>query len=121
MLGATLATARCNESGNIAWIILYPETLQKFEADIEDTLGFINNLLVLKDAKVAGMFSPAGDKLKLSLRSKGDIDVGLIAESLGGGGHNHSAATIIKFNNLEKTIKQTVDKIEAMIKDSNLG
>ena len=64
-------------------------------ADIEDTHGFINHLLVLDNVKVTCMFRDDGAQVKVSLRSTGDIDVGAIAVQLGGGGHSHSAATLL--------------------------
>ena len=66
-----------------------------FKTDIEDTHAFINHLLVLENIKVAVMFREDDNEVKVSLRSLGNVDVGEIARELGGGGHNHSAATII--------------------------
>ncbi|MCY4643620.1 MAG: DHHA1 domain-containing protein, partial [Bacteriovoracales bacterium] len=63
----------------------------------------------------ACMFRTDGKNVRVGLRSTGEIDVGLIAEALGGGGHNHSAATLIE-GKMEEVIKETVDKIEKALK-----
>ncbi|MBC98912.1 MAG: hypothetical protein CME63_14305 [Halobacteriovoraceae bacterium] len=60
------------------------------------------------------MFRQIGDMVKISLRSAGDIDVGIMAQALGGGGHDHSAATMIE-GQLEEVIKETIPKLQLML------
>jgi phosphoesterase RecJ-like protein len=48
------------------------------------------------------------------LRSIGDVDVGVMAQALGGGGHDHSAATLIK-GNLDDVVKSTIEKLQTML------
>jgi phosphoesterase RecJ-like protein len=64
--------------------------------------------------KVALMFKEMGTFIKVSLRSVASIDVGIIATALGGGGHDHSAATMIE-GKLDDVIKTTVAKIHSML------
>ena len=111
LLGKILANAQTNESEEVAWISLTDKMIHEHKADIEDTHSFINHLLVLNNVKVACMFRKDADYVRISLRSSGNIDVGLIAQALGGGGHNHSAATIIE-GNIQEIIPETIRKIE---------
>ncbi len=118
LLGKVLGSANCNESEDIAWIVLDQELLDEYKTDIEDTHAFINHLLILDDIKVACMFREEGSKLKVSLRSSGEYDVGLIAIGLGGGGHSHSAATLFEVNpqkSLNQNINATISKIEYLL------
>lgn len=118
MLGTVLASTNSNKAEDIAWIELKKEDLEKFHIDIEDTHAFINHLLILDDVKVACMFRDDGARVKVSLRSSGNYDVGLIATALGGGGHSHSAATLISKNGNETTskiIQETVKNIEKLL------
>ena len=115
MLGMVLSSAQSNQRGDIAWLVLKEKDLKKFDVETEDTLGFINHLLILDNIKIACMFSQLQDGIKVSLRSPGKVDVGVMAQALGGGGHNHSAATILKHNHLERAIAETLDKLEAML------
>ncbi|MFZ4714144.1 MAG: DHH family phosphoesterase [Bacteriovoracaceae bacterium] len=117
LLGSILASTEGNSSGEIAWITVSQQELDKFGIDVEDTYAFINNLLILDNIKVALMFRDTGNQVKVSFRSTGDIDVGIMAQALGGGGHNHSAATLIE-GNLEDVIHDTVAKIEVMLKST---
>lgn len=118
LLGKVLSSADSNKKENIAWIVLKKEELENFQIDIEDTHAFINHLLILDNIKIACMFRDDGNQVKVSLRSTGDVDVGLIAIGLGGGGHSHSAATLItgtEDRNLKEIIKETIDRIEELL------
>ena len=115
ILGKVLSSAQCNQKGDIAWLVLTEEDLKKFDIESEDTLGFINHLLVLSNLKIACMFSQVADSVKVSLRSLGKVDVGIMARALGGGGHSHSAATVLKNIKPEQAISETLEKLEAML------
>ena len=114
LLGKVLASAQTTKDEKIAWLTLTEDLLEKFHVDTEDTLAFINHLLVLDNIKVAIMFREMGTEIKVSLRSIGTVDVGIMAQSLGGGGHDHSAAAIVK-GSLETVIKETVEKLHEML------
>lgn len=114
LLGKVLASAHTTKDEKIAWLTLSEELLAKFQIDTEDTLAFINHLLVLDNIKVAIMFREMGQEIKVSLRSIGNVDVGVMARALGGGGHDHSAASVIK-GSLENVIKSTVEKLHTML------
>lgn len=118
LLASVLRTADTNKSGKVAWITITKETLEKYDVDIEDTHAFINHLLVLDGIEVACMFRDDGHQVKVSLRSPGNIDVGIIATGIGGGGHSHSAATIIsntKDRELSDIISDTIFQIETIM------
>jgi phosphoesterase RecJ-like protein len=120
MLATILNTASTNKDETIAWIVLKKEDIDRFAGDVEDTHAFINNLLILNNIKVACMFRDDGDVVKMSLRSSGEYDVGTIAVALGGGGHSHSAATIIsreKNESLDQVIFKTISRLEEALKN----
>jgi phosphoesterase RecJ-like protein len=119
LLGRILRTAETNEDESIAWILLTKEDIDVYKSDVEDTHAFINHLLVLNNIKVACMFRDDGDQVKVSLRSSGDYDVGLIAQTLGGGGHSHSAATVLFKQTAQTTdsvIRQTIRQVEEALR-----
>lgn len=117
-LASILNTASTNKDETIAWMLMKKEDLDRIGGDVEDTHAFINNLLVLSNIKVAIMFRDDGDQIKMSLRSSGEYDVGQIAVALGGGGHSHSAATILNRKSAETTdevINRAVKKVEEVL------
>jgi phosphoesterase RecJ-like protein len=119
LLARILNTASTNKDETVAWMLLRKEDIDRFGSDVEDTHAFINNLLVLNNIKVACMFRDDGDQVKMSLRSSGDIDVGTIAQALGGGGHSHSAATVFYKNNetTEEIMLRAVKKVEEVLEN----
>ncbi len=115
LIGEVLSSAQTNETEEVAWITLDEEMIEKHQSDAEDTHGFINHLLILDNIKVACMFRENGSSVKLSMRSAcTTIDVGIMAQALGGGGHNHSAATVLE-GKMEDIVKSSVSKIQKMI------
>jgi phosphoesterase RecJ-like protein len=119
LLASILNTASTNKDETIAWMLMKKEDLDKYAGDVEDTHAFINNLLVLNHIKVACMFRVDGDQIKMSLRSSGEYDVGVIALALGGGGHSHSAATILNRTQgatTDEIIQSAVKKVEEVLK-----
>ena len=120
LLGKVLAGVHTTKDEKIAWLTLTEDLLEKFDVDTEDTHAFINHLLVLDNIKVALMFKEMGNQIKVSLRSVGVIDVGVMAKALGGGGHDHSAATVIE-GKLEDVIKSTIEKVQFLLIDAEIN
>ncbi len=118
LLSVILKTASTNKDETIAWISLNKKDIDKFLSDVEDTHSFINHLLILNNIRVACMFRDDGPIVKVSLRSSGEYDVGEIAQTLGGGGHSHSAATVVVKNQnetLSEIIERVILKIEKFL------
>ncbi|AYF43675.1 MULTISPECIES: DHH family phosphoesterase [Halobacteriovorax] len=119
LLGQVLSSCQLSKSGLVAWISMTENDIENHNCEAEDTHGFINHLLILEGIEVACMFREIDDKVKISFRSVNQtVDVGIIAQALGGGGHNHSAATIID-GTLEKTIPEVIQKIDLMIESED--
>jgi phosphoesterase RecJ-like protein len=117
LLGIVLSEAQSTPDGKIAWLTLNDKDLARYHVDTEDTHGFINHLLILDNVKVACMFRQQDNHIKISFRSTGDIDVGVMAQALGGGGHDHSAATIVEGQDLYKVATATIEKLKLMLTD----
>jgi phosphoesterase RecJ-like protein len=62
----------------------------------EDTEGLINLPLTVKDIQAVVFFKEIGtDEYRVSLRSKGDIDVCEVAKQFGGGGHKNASGCTV--------------------------
>lgn len=119
LLSDILKTAQANATGEISWIVLSEELIKRYNSRVDDTHSFINHLLILDQIKIACMFRFSPRLIKLSLRSKGNWDVGSIAQKLGGGGHGHAAA--VRFSREEfKEFSQSeiIQKIISQIEQS---
>ena len=86
LLGAALS--HLHREGPLAWIWVTREQMERFGAREEDCEGLVNYALSMGDVQVAIFFRELPDKrYRVSLRSKGEINVSKVAEHFGGGGH----------------------------------
>src|SRR5262249_33266663 len=83
-----LALSALQREGPLAWIWATQEQMERTGAKEEDCEGLVNYALSIGDAQVAVFFRELPDgRFRVSLRSKGKLDVSSIAEEFGGGGH----------------------------------
>ena len=86
LLGAALSNL--NREGPLAWIWVTRDQMERTEAKEEDCEGIVNYALSIQDVEVAAFFRELPDgRYRVSLRSKGRLNVAEIAERFGGGGH----------------------------------
>ena len=86
LLGAALSNLR--REGSLAWIWVTSEQMERLGAKEEDCEGLVNYALSIQDVEVAVFFRELPDgRFRVSLRSKGQLNVAAVAEQFGGGGH----------------------------------
>jgi len=87
LLGAALSNL--HREGSLAWIWVTQEQMAQAGAKEEDCEGLVNYALSIHEVEVAVFFRELPDgRFRVSLRSKGQLNVAAVAEQLGGGGHN---------------------------------
>jgi bifunctional oligoribonuclease and PAP phosphatase NrnA len=90
LLGAALS--RLNREDHLAWLwVTHADTLESHASE-DDSDGIVDYALGVEGVEAAFFLRelPEG-RIRVSLRSKGKIDVAAIAECLGGGGHENAA------------------------------
>jgi phosphoesterase RecJ-like protein len=98
-----LSKCKFLSNDKIAWSILTNRDIAAVGAEYEDTEIIANEILAIKNVEMAILFREiAPDRLKVHLRSKGKVNVALFAKKYGGGGHDDSAACIIKDGTLAR-------------------
>ena len=86
LLGAALSNL--HREGPLAWIWITREQMDRCEAKEEDCEGLVNYALSIQDVEVAAFFRELPDgRYRVSLRSKGQLNVAAVAAQFGGGGH----------------------------------
>jgi bifunctional oligoribonuclease and PAP phosphatase NrnA len=90
LLGTALG--RLRHEGRLAWLWVTNEDVANTGATEEDSDGIVNFALGVESVEAAVFLRelPEGG-IRLSLRSKGQVNVAAIAERLGGGGHENAA------------------------------
>jgi phosphoesterase RecJ-like protein len=90
LLGAALSNL--HREGSQAWIWVTREQMERCQAKEEDCEGLVNYALSIQDVQVAVFFRELPDgRYRVSLRSKGELNVAGIAEKFGGGGHQRAS------------------------------
>jgi phosphoesterase RecJ-like protein len=115
LFGAVLSAMQIDATGRIAIVYLDHEMAREAGGTYEDTEGLINLPLTVKEIQAVVFFKQdEGDQYRVSMRSKGDIDIGAVAKSFGGGGHKNAAGCTVSgaIDALQKTF---VEKIEGAI------
>lgn len=95
-----------------AYISLSEEELERFHYQSGDTEGLVNYALSIEGIHVAGFFYERDGYIKISLRSKGQVEVNKISSALfDGGGHKMAAG-----GRSDLGLAETVAKFEAVAK-----
>ena len=89
LLGAALSNLR--REGRLAWLWVTRDDMIRTGAAEEDCEGIVNYAIAIGGVEAAVLLRELPDRrVRLSLRSKGQLDVARIAARLGGGGHLHA-------------------------------
>jgi phosphoesterase RecJ-like protein len=82
------ALRNLNTEGHVGWTWVTQKQMERWEAKEEDCEGLVNYVLSIGEVEVAAFFRETADgSFRVSLRSKGKLDVARVAERFGGGGH----------------------------------
>jgi hypothetical protein len=115
LTGAVLNAMQLDPTGRIAILYLDDEVMRLTGSSSDDTEGLINMPLSVKDIATVVFFrQTAGHEYRVSMRSKGDIDIAAVAKQFGGGGHKNAAGCTAT-GSLDALQKLFVDKIEQAI------
>ena len=94
LLGAALSNLR--REGRLAWMWITCDDVIRSSAAEEDCEGLVNYAIGISGVDVAVFLRElTNHRVRLSLRSKGEINVARVAERFGGGGHLHASGCTI--------------------------
>jgi len=92
-------TLKLEWEGRIGSIFVFRDMLREADASLEHTENFVDFVRAIKGVEVALFYTEMEDfSYKVSMRSKGNINVEKIAGRYGGGGHVNAAACRIAGN-----------------------
>ncbi|QYO67000.1 DHH family phosphoesterase [Leptolyngbya sp. 7M] len=97
LMRQVVATIKRHDNGRIATMRQTLEMRRIAGAVDGDNNGFVNIPLAAREVVASVYMREVGEgKYRVSLRSKGDINVARVAEKFGGGGHNNAAGLSIE-------------------------
>ncbi len=97
LLGYVIEHLNFEEKGRIAWITLPKGLVASMGAKPSDTEGFADYPRVINGVEMTAMFHEMeGERVKISLRSKGNIPINGVAQKFGGGGHPFASGILME-------------------------
>jgi phosphoesterase RecJ-like protein len=100
-----------------AYIWLTKDDLAKFNYQQGDTEGVVNYALSIQNVAVAALFTERDDRVRVSLRSKGEFSVNEFARAhFNGGGHRNAAG-----GDIFKTMTETLAWFETLLPAYSAG
>jgi phosphoesterase RecJ-like protein len=101
--------------GRLAILKLRDADLFHYNLEPDESRDVIDMLMNIETLEAAALFrEDATNEYKISLRSKGQIQVLGVAENLGGGGHVHAAGALVK-GDYEKIKDQVVHELLTLL------
>jgi bifunctional oligoribonuclease and PAP phosphatase NrnA len=101
------ALRNLNTDDHIGWTWVTQEQMKRWNAKDEDCEGLVNYVLSIGEVEVSAFLRELPDgRIRVSLRSKGKLDVARIAEHFGGGGHQCASGC-----SLDGPLSHAVDRI----------
>ena len=117
LLGEVLKTLQLHYGGKLAIEYVTQEMFKNTNTTADDTEGFVNFARSIKGVEVGVLLrEDEPDKFKISIRSKGNVDVSNVAEAFGGGGHKNAAGGNIDLP-LNKAIERIIEAFAFLTKD----
>lgn len=107
-------------NGTVAHMSLTGEEMKRFWFQQGDSEGFVNYPLTIKKMKLSAMFTEHNDFIRVSLRSRGDIDVNIFAQRYFNGGGHKNAAGGKSYVSMKETIKHFEQAVKEFAKEGLL-
>ncbi len=98
-------------NGRVAYLSLTEDEMRKYWFQQGDSEGFVNYPLTVKKVKMSAMFSEQHDFIRVSLRSRGSVDVDQFARRYFNGGGHRNAAGGKSFVSMAETIQHYIDAV----------
>ncbi|MBI4846452.1 MAG: bifunctional oligoribonuclease/PAP phosphatase NrnA [Candidatus Omnitrophica bacterium] len=113
LLAEVLANLQKSKDGKYVWFKVTDEMLKRNRLTAESTEDFIDFVRMIEGAEVVAYLREldSDNKVKVSLRSKTDVDVNAVAKNFGGGGHYAASGCVI-----EKCMEETEQLLYQQIK-----
>ncbi len=114
VMGAVFGGARFGEGGRSLVGAVSLETLRMAQANETDLDGVVDVLQHIEGVEVAALVTERDARAKVSLRSRGAVNVAELAQSLhpGGGGHAKAAGVVMPAEDFDAAVERVVSLLE---------
>ena len=98
--------------GTVAYMTLTEEEMRRFWFRQGDSEGFVNYPLTVKKMKMSAIFIESTEYIRISFRSRGDVDVDSFARRYFNGGGHRNAAGGKSFVSMAETVKHFLASVD---------
>jgi len=113
--GICFSRARFLKGDRLVWSIVRLRDFERVQGKDENVDAVADDMRAIRSVRVAILFREKEDNtLRVSLRSKGRVNVGRLAEQFGGGGHNDVAGCVIP--NTRGAMRKVIAAAETLLK-----
>ena len=109
------------EDGTVAYMSLKENEMRRFQFQQGDSEGFVNYALTIRKVKMSAMFLAHRKFIRISLRSRGDVDVNLFARRYFNGGGHKNAAGGKSYLTMQETIDHYIRSVREFAAEGHLG
>lgn len=114
LIGRAISRLELYSEGRIASVTLLDSDMKEFGATGADCESIVDYAREIEETQIAVFFRELPTGVKISFRSKGDIDVGAVAAAYGGGGHMNAAGCCTG-GRLDEVKKAVLDKLLELV------
>ncbi|TCP70096.1 DHH family phosphoesterase [Baia soyae] len=111
LLQVALSTLTLSFNGKVAWMVLTQDDFKELHATSDDIGEIVNYARNIEGVDVGILFREESDHFKVSLRSRGLVDVAEVAKCFGGGGHARAAGCSMDEKSMEAVEQQVLHAI----------
>jgi len=116
LLSYALSTLRFEIDDSVAYMSLTLDMIKRAQATDDMTDQFVNYARSIRGVKVGMLFRETQDgKVKVSLRSKDEVDIARFSTLFGGGGHRNAAGIVLSYG-LEESIQRIITALKDYLK-----
>lgn len=118
LLGRALETLELTPDGKVAWLVISRAAFEETGASDGETEGIINYARAIRGVEVGLLFRETGDgKVRVSLRSRHQVDVSRVASHFDGGGHPRAAGCTLSLP-LNEAREKVITAVRGALADS---
>lgn len=113
-LSKTLSNLEYLHDNQIGIVHISSKSMLEHNISVDDTGDIIDSIMKVDVLKAVVLFrEDAPNQYKVSLRSRGNVDVFSIARQIGGGGHFNASGAVVEdeLHNLKNTIVEKLKKV----------
>ena len=115
LFGAVLSSIELEDDGRLAVVRVDRAMAARAGGNYEDTEGLINLPLTVREIQAVVFFKEMDAReYRVSLRSKGEIDVCAVAKRFGGGGHKNASGCTVRGEYAEVRARLTREIVAAI-------